>query len=57
MAQGQIKAGEVRFNCQLSEQDLAKLGEIAKQEGRTRNNLVRWILTNYIREYDQKNKE
>lgn len=57
MAQGQIKEGEVRFNCQLSEQDLAKLGNIAKQEGRTRNNLVRWILTNYIREYEQKNKE
>lgn len=56
MGKGQIKESEIRFNCQLSKEDLIKLGNIAKEERRTRNNLIRKILMDYIKEYELKNR-
>ena len=56
MGKGQIKESEIRFNCQLSKEDLIKLGNIAKEECRTRNNLIRKILMDYIKEYELKNR-
>lgn len=56
MSKGQIKESEIRFNCQLSKEDLIKLGNIAKEECRTRNNLIRKILMDYIKEYELKNR-
>ena len=50
------KPSDVRFNIQLDKEDAELLLNIAKEQTRSRSNLIRVILEDYIRDYKQSNK-
>ena len=51
MAKGEIKETDSRILIQLSKEDILLLDKIAEMHKRSRNNLLRLIVENYLDQY------